>query len=343
MTPVLRVPVHDASAWDAAALGADPSWRVALTTAHLREIDAAMAGVAARGLRAAEFARDDFPLPTLAAMLDGIARELRDGRGVVLLTGLPVERLGVEGSSTLLWGLGTHMGQALRQRASVNLGNVRDGLIGHVTDLGYDYGAPNVAGSTTSAEQAPHSDPADVVALLCVRPAREGGISRIVSSTAVYNVLLAEHPEILTTLYRGFRNDLRDEARDSAVTEQRMPVYSWFGDRLSCIFNSKTIEQAQAKLGLKFSDDERDALDAVLETARRPALEVEMTLAPGELQLLNNYTVLHSRTAWVDEDAARKRLMLRLWLKLADFRPLAPGFVGGYTAGSRIDVATAYA
>lgn len=45
-----------------------------------------------------------------------------------------------------------------------------------------------------------HADDADVVGLLCIARALEGGESDIVSSHHVYNVLQRERPDVLKTL-----------------------------------------------------------------------------------------------------------------------------------------------
>ncbi|MBX9698455.1 MAG: TauD/TfdA family dioxygenase, partial [Acetobacteraceae bacterium] len=322
-----------------------PAWDTHVTAPQADEIAAAVAAVAARGLRGAEFAREDFPLPGLARVLADALEELEHGRGVVLFRGLPVDAADEEGAARIAWGLGLHLGRPLRQNPRVNLAGYRDGMIGHITDQGIDYNAPNAIGSGTSAEQMPHVDGSDLVGLLCVRPAADGGgISRIASSMAIWNALLERAPEVIPTLEDGFLHDLRGAERTGGgpLTPFRIPVYSHFGGVLSCNFNSKTVEQAARKRGEALTPAERRALDAVLHVALDPAYQHEMTLRTGDLQVLNNYTVLHSRTAWRDPPgAARKRLMLRLWLKSFEARPLAANFAGGYVSGASYDVAGA--
>jgi len=42
-----------------------------------------------------------------------------------------------------------------------------------------------------------------------------------------------------------------------------------------------------------------------------------MVLEPGDIQFLNNYVVVHSRTDYVDhDDPERLRRLLRLWLRI---------------------------
>lgn len=342
-----REPIRDASAWDRASLESDRSWEIRLTPAQAEEVSAAVARVTQRGLSGAEFPREDFVLPTLGPVLAEALEELEHGRGVVLFRGLPVDPCDEEGAARIVWGLGLHLGRPLRQTPRVNLAGYKDNLIGHIADQGIDYNAPNAIGSGTSAEQMPHVDGSDLVGLLCVRPAEDGGgVSRIASSMAIWNALLDQAPDVIETLEEGFLHDLRgDEAKGGGpLTPHRIPVYSRLGGVLSCNFNSKTVEQAARKRGEALTRQERRALDAVLSVALDPAYQVEMRLETGDFQVLNNYTVLHSRTAWRDPpDAARRRLMLRLWLKSFVSRPLAPNFAGGYVTGAAHDVARASA
>lgn len=333
--------VTGACAWRADALRQDGSWAWRLSAAQVDELRSAVAAVRARGLRAAEFSRDDFRLPGLEARLAGVLDELEEGRGFTLLRGLPVDASDEEDAARLLWGIGTHLGRALRQHERVNVGGFRDNLLAHIVDQGLDYNAPNVHGSATSAEQAPHTDPADVVGLLCVRPVPTGGMSRLASAMAVFNELRATRPDLVEVLVQGYAHDLRDQQAPqigTRVTPRRIPVYSEFAGKLSCVFNSKTVLAAEKKTGVPLSEIEREALDAMVDLSLRDDLRFDMSLETGDLQLLNNYTMLHSRTAWKDTGPDSRRVMMRLWLKVPNARSLAAGVAGGYSSGAHYDV-----
>ena len=306
------------------------------------ELQGAVTEVRTKALRAAEFGREDFPLPIVGPMLARAQRELEEGRGFVLLRGLPVDATQEEDAARLLWGIGTHMGTALRQHERVNVGGFRDNLLAHIVDQGLDYNAPNVHGSATSAEQAPHTDPADVVGLLCVRPAPNGGTSRIASAMTVFNEMRASRPDLVEVLLEGYVHDLREQqaaATGSKVTPVRIPVFSEFQGKLSCVFNSKTVLAGERKSGIQLKPPERQALDAMVSLSLREDLRLDMELQSGDLQLLNNYTMLHSRTGWKDIGPGSKRVMMRLWLKVPNARALAPGVAGGYSSGAHYDVA----
>ena len=88
--------------------------------------------------------------------------------------------------------------------------------IGHVYDLVKGLGAtnPNLRSYATAERQNFHIDRCDVVALLCLRRARSGGLSTMVSSMAVHNVMAERRPDLLHRLYQPFPVDRRGEVPD---------------------------------------------------------------------------------------------------------------------------------
>ena len=61
-----------------------------------------------------------------------------------------------------------------------------------------------------------------------------------------------------------------------------------------------------------------DYLDATLEK-----LAWQFLLAPGEMLFVNNFLVLHARSAFEDyRKKKEKRLLIRLWLAMANSRKL---------------------
>lgn len=333
--------VRDPSAWRAAELQADTSWIVELTQEEATEVAQAARSVAARGLRGADFSRGHFPLPVFSRRLAGVLDELQHGRGITVLRGLPVDPQDEEMAARMVWGIGTYLGHGLQQSPGVNIGGFQGNYISHIIDQRKDPNDRNIHGSATGAEQQMHCDPSDLVALLCIRPALSGGgVSRVCSATAVYNDLRERVPAVIETLFEGFHHDLRKDGADGrSVTQHPIPVYGYEDGHLSVSFNSRTVELAAERPGYALSPARRKALDEMLSSASRPDMVHEMTLRTGDLQLLNNYTVLHSRTAWTDlEDVRQRRCMLRLWLRTRNPRPLPSGFAGGYLTGVTYDV-----
>jgi len=316
MAEILRQPVTDASAWRGCELAGDRSWLVELTREQRRDLE-----------------RGAFENSSAGELLEAAREEILRGRGFVVLRGLPVEGRSMEAIRTMYWGLGRRLGTAVTQ-------NLQGEVIAEIRDRGMDVNALDVKPSQTNAEQRPHTDPADLVGLLCIRPARSGGLSRIASTMAIYNALLVRHPEYLEWLYRGYHHDLRGDASPAApygCTPRPIPVYRYHGGLLSCVFNASTIKDAQRRMGALVPDAEMKAIDTMVELARSDEFRLDMDFRVGDLQLLNNYTVLHWRTAFTDHPGPeRKRLLLRLWLKAHDVRPLDPEMAAGYVTGAMV-------
>lgn len=325
-------PIDDPAAWSAQELGADPSWAHELTAPELAELDAAVRGALTRGLETLKFDRADFPLPTLAPRLERMVHELEHGRGCVLIRGLDVAGRDEAWVKALYWGLGVHVGLPISQ-------NAQGQLIGHVTDSGRDYMAKNVRGYTTRARLRPHCDPADTVGLLCWHPAKSGGESLMTSAVSIFNEILKTRPDLLVPLFNGFHFDLRGEgATDDPeeTTFHRVPVFSYHEGRLSARFNQKTIEDGQKKRGEPLTDLEQEAVDLVGKLAMADGLRYDMTFRQGDVQILNNHSVMHSRNEFEDHpELERKRNLFRMWINLRSGRPLAPNFAERLNTGPR--------
>jgi hypothetical protein len=307
---VRREPVEAPSAWRGSELARRPeSWSVALAPEQIEELDAARRAVRARGLALAEIRRADFPLPALAPVIAGWARELRDGRGFVLLRGLPVERWGDEDAALVYWGLGQHLGRPGAQ-------NPAGELLGHVVDMHEEAVNPNVRRYRTAGEIRFHCDLADAVGLLCLRSSRSGGASRIASSVSVYNAILARRPELAARLFEPFLLDSRDEQRAGARPYFPVPPCRFARDRLSTFWHSDYFRSAVRHADVPpFTPLERELLDLYDELAGSEELRLDMQFEPGDVQLISNHVVVHARTAYEDTPS-RERHLLRLWLSL---------------------------
>ena len=54
-----------------------------------------------------------------------------------------------------------------------------------------------------------------------------------------------------------------------------------------------------------------------------PAWQLSFDMQAGDIQIGNNFSVLHSRTTYQDHpEADRRRLLLRIWMTLPNGRPL---------------------
>lgn len=323
--------VSGPSVWRGADFAENDAWIHALTDAEQAELIEAVARVKSKRHPCYEFSRDDFPLPLLESAFARFLDELEDGRGFVLVRGIPVTALTNEDLYLLYWGLGVHLGKPLTQ-------NRKGERIVEIADRGIPYGK-QVRGYTTDAQLMPHSDAADLAALLCVHPAKTGGASCIASGMTIYNEIVRHHPEYLDVLRRGFRHNMRGEGASgdpNEVTNNVIPVFSYFAGKLSCHFNRRLIEQGAEKTGQPLSALEKAAIDHVNALAMAPDVRFDMEFKTGDMQLLNNHSVLHSRQAFKDDPAAPYgRRLLRLWTNMPNGRPLAPEYADRTNNGPR--------
>ncbi|MEU5189494.1 TauD/TfdA family dioxygenase [Streptomyces klenkii] len=317
---VLTEPVTGPSAWTAADFTGESDWVVVLTPEEIDDLETALAAAKARGIPFEQLTVEDFPLPVLGKTFEAAVQELEFGRGFTLLRGLPVERWSLEEARLAYWGIALHLGTPVSQNAAGE-------LIAHVKD----YGEGEVTESATRAyrtrsELPFHTDSSDIVGLLCLRQAGEGGVSTLASSMTVHNHLLAHHRELLGLYYRGFVYDRRLEEGSDELPYYRNAVYGYFHDQLSCRFYmTHYIDSAVPKSGIPLSGIERHALRLFQDIAGMDEHRVEMTLRAGDLQLLNNNVVIHGRSAFRDEPG-RRRDLLRLWLNTRYARELPEDF-----------------
>ena len=313
-----RAPVMNAGAWCAADFAKDTSWAYRLDDAAAAEL-LRLARTAHRdGATVETLSNAAASLPSLLPVMHDIRRDLAS-RGFALLRGVPVEAMTDAEVKIAYWAIGQFLGQGVTQ-------NARGDFLCPVTNTGVKFGytdgtnEENSRGYQSKADLNFHCDPTDVVSLLCLRQAMSGGRSAIVSSQSIFNVLAREFPEHLDVLMAGFPYDRKGEnwPEEAAVTAP-IPVFHHHGDHVSCRYARSYINGGAAKLGHPLSAGQKAALDAFDAIARRPELVFTMDFQPGDVQFLNNLSILHGRTAYEDyPDPARARFLYRLWLVLDD-------------------------
>ncbi len=319
---ILQDPVGSPGAWTRAEMEADSSWLHELSARDLDEIDEVVMQLRSRGRTLETVNRADFLFRTFGVFLKQLLWHDIAGRGFAVVRGLPVHRYSEDELGMLFWGIGMHWGVGVSQ-------NAQGDRLGHVRSLGLDYEAVNVRGYQTNHHLAFHCDPSDVVGLLCLQKAKEGGLSSLVSGLAMYNEVLREHPEYLPLLYQGFPYDRRgEETAFQQPISELVPVFAHVDGELSIRYVRQSIKTAYAKMGRSFTREETEVLDYLDALTMREDLHLPMQLQEGDMQFANNYTVLHSRTGYVDhDDPARRRHLLRLWLKVPGFRKLDPALI----------------
>ena len=304
--------------WRGADLRNRTDWIRPFTSEELAEIDAALGSCKTRGLVWADITRDDFPLPKLGAALAGVAEELETGRGMILLRGLPLE-YSAEDLRTVYWGIGTHLGTAVSQGG-------RGELLGVVEDEGKAVEITKRRGSKTADALPFHADRCDVVGLLCVRKAKSGGASRIVSAAAIHNEILRLRPDLIDVFYADWYNSRQGGEQPGEARAYPKPIFGFRDGYFTGLVSPLYIRSAQKFEEVpRLTQKQQQALELYTQLADELALD--MAFEPGDIQLLNNHLTYHARTSFVDHaEPEHKRLLLRLWLSVPGSRPLPEGY-----------------
>ncbi|MBP6114479.1 MAG: TauD/TfdA family dioxygenase [Acinetobacter sp.] len=248
--------------------------------------------------------------------IDLICNELENGYGFIVIRGLDAEKYNEYQLANIYYLIGLHMGNSVTQ-------NARGDLMGYVENIG-DKNQKMTRVYQTNSYLPYHADLSDVVGLLSIRKAKEGGLSSIVSSSTVYNRILAEYPEYLGYFYHPAWYDHLGETEPSLS-----PIFSYFDGKLACRYLRYYIELGHDRRSVPLSQVQIDALNIFDHISQDSSLRLDMMLEPGDIQFCNNYCVMHSRSSFEDYDEVEKRRkLLRLWLKMPNARKLAKDFPG---------------
>ena len=302
-------PVASPAAWKRDDLAGTP-WRVRLDGAEADELRHAVLAWTARGRPLGELTRSDFPLPTLAPKIAAWRRGVAEGRGLQVISGIPVHSWSIDEAAVFFWGLGQHLGRPGAQ-------NRKGDLLGHVRDTGADRTDPYVRQYLTTQDIPFHCDAADMVGLLCLQRAKSGGVSRIASSVSVFNELLRRRPDLAPRLFEPFMLDTRDESEANGLKVLPVPPCRYASGVLRTFWHSQYFRTSQRHDGVRLTEAEHQLLDLYDAISGSPEFHVDMDLEPGDVQLLSNHTVIHARTDYEDHpEEHRKRHLLRLWITL---------------------------
>ncbi len=253
-------------------------------------------------------------LPRLSQFARDIQLELTRGTGVVRIA-TPGEDWDESSLRQLYWVFGVLMGRPIDSY----------GKLYEVKDRGFDHRQKRVPVSQTSASTSLHTDSSavhvqpDLVGLLCLQPAQQGGESRITSALTAHERLRQNCPHLLKWLYGDFIRDIVTPGVEPTMQrrlENRFPVFRHHpGHGLNFRYMRYWIETGQQRAGLPLTPVQVEALDALEQALESRSAVSTFSLQRGEMLWLDNWTVAHDRTAYVD-DPLRPRRLLRMWLNL---------------------------
>mgnify|MGYP001157326916 CR=1 FL=1 len=317
--------IKEPNAWTAGEWPGRESWALELSPDMIDEvIDAARKTMSAgRGYR--EIRPNNFQLPKTSALIDAAYADLEDGRGFAVIAGWPVDEFSFDENVIAFCGVGAHIGEIVIQ-------NYEGDAFVNVRDEGVAY-SHSSRGYRSNKHLPFHSDGSDLVALLCLGEAASGGRSLLVSATHVFNIILKEKPEILDLLGRGFHHHRhgQHDAGEEPLSANQIPVFAFSNGYPHCCYNRNPIEWAE-KEGISLTAEEKTALDYFVSILERLEMQIETGIRKGDMQFLNNFVILHSRTAY--EDGASQRHLLRLWMENPASKRMGESLLDLYVPGT---------
>jgi hypothetical protein len=332
-----RTPLTGPVVWQGKDIKDSTRWVRKLSPEAVDELEAALKAV--KRMKWSEITREDFPLPTMRDLLDDIADELENGCGIMKLKGFPIASHSEDDLRRMYFGLGTHLGRPVFQNRS---GELMRAIRDEGAHVGRTYGETkdqkggtflsSYARTLTNGGLRFHTDRTDVVGLLCVRQARAGGVSTLASTPAIHNAILAKRPDLLEALFSdywrsrfGEEGTVKDGEGTRKETAYPLPIFGLRDGKFTSHYSLTFIEAAQMAPDVpKLTAAQKEAIDLLMETAQE--LCFEMTLEPGDVQLINSHVTYHGRTPFEDDaSSGHDRLLLRLWLSMANNRPLPHG------------------
>ena len=325
--------IEGASAWLGKKIQNDPNWIVRWDSEQIAELESAADHFLSSGVALEDITSASFPLKKLTPFISEILNELLSGRGFVMLRGLPIKNWSIEKAATIYMGLGRHMG-------SLRSSNGKGHLLGHVRDQGVKVEA-GARFYQTNRKLDYHTDSADIVGLLCLQKAKEGGESFIASSMALYNKMIERRPDLMSAMFTPYPTDRRGEVPEGRDPWFEIPIFNWYQGHLSCVYLRHYIEEAQRHFpsAPRLTREQVEVMDEIDAILQEPGFALQMAFEQGDIQFLHNHQILHSRNDFENwPDPKLQRHLLRLWIAPPSARPLPAYFDsrwGGVIPGDR--------
>ena len=288
-------------------------WFVTLSEPCLSELQGVVQHLRRKPLPLLLLNPDDFRLDECRETMNRVRQILDEGVRFAVVDRLPLDRISKDEAKALFWLLSTLVARPVAQKL--------DGtMIYDVVDTGLKADAGTaIRPDKTNTEIVFHNDnaynqaPPEYTSLLCLRTAKKGPLSRIMSVNMLHNELLRRHPEVLPRLYMPFWFDRNTEHHPDEDRLLSAPIFTFDGELIA------RLALHQLRNGYKLKGEEMDAaaiaaIDALEDVFMSPDLWLEFFFGRGQLQFLNNFATVHSRTAFEDhEEPEKKRHVVRLW------------------------------
>ena len=333
------------SAWEVEDLKSTDDWCFEITESDRNQLSASIKSVFEKDRDLFSYSPNEFDFGSSWEIIERALLEAHHQKGLSIVRGLPREDLNHEEFRLLSWAIGLKAGVARPQ-------GLASQYISAVQDAGMDYRAANGRGYSSNAELDFHVDVADLTILTCYNKAKSGGQSMISSGVTAHNYLIKERPDLAEIAYQHFYFSRQEEQAPDEKPFYSLPLFEEEKGNLFCNWNRNRVQSAQNIEEVpELSEQQKETMDVLDEILTRPELMYMMYLEPGDMQIINNYTMFHSRTGYEDfENDLQKRCLYRLWLAPPDsvrlpeswrdfYRTIEPATVRGGIIGQSHDEA----
>ena len=314
-TRILDHEVHGRQAWVRADVRRE-DWFFELPPACLAELRAVLPALRRNPQPVDRIDPSQYELPACRAFMQEVKTALDEGVRFAVVDRLPMDELSDAEAESLYWILSSFIARPVEQK-----------LTGTMIYKVHDTGLKATAGSgvrpdQTNMDQFFHNDnsynttPPEYVALLCVRPAKAGGVSHVISFYTVNNALLQKHAHVIPRLYRPFWFDRQKENRADEAAVMSAPMFTYDGARLRARLGLFQIRNGYTLRDEPIDSEATEAMAALADVFADASLTFDFAMERGQMQFVNNRELCHRRTAFEDyEDPSQKRLLMRLWLR----------------------------
>jgi alpha-ketoglutarate-dependent taurine dioxygenase len=296
---------------------APADWTVRLPKAALDEVHAVVAELRRAPVPTFLLDPNDFQLDACCAAMEEVRRVTQDGPMFAVLDGLPLDEMTRDEAISVYWLLSSLLARPVAQKLNGQ-------MFYDVMDTGQKLKpGSGIRPTVTNVDLRFHNDnsynetPPDYVCLMCLHPARSGGISQVMSVATVHEALAKRHPELMARLYKPFWYDRHAEHQPGESTTYAAPIFERAADgTVKARLALSEIHAGYALRGERPDNETAAALDAVQSVFDLPELHVELRFERGQIQYVNNRATGHARTEFVDfPEPERKRHLVRLWLR----------------------------
>ncbi|KAI9689321.1 MAG: hypothetical protein M1822_009971 [Bathelium mastoideum] len=306
--------------WDGPSVVNTFDWVYVLNDSEVAETETALKHFKSLNIALGSIDQETFPLPHLHSTLRDISKELHFGHGFKVIRGLPVQQHTREENIIMYTGLSSHIAPIRGRQDNTFNGEPADVVLSHIKDLSTtelknSIGAP----AYTTDKQVFHTDAGDIVSLLCLETAAEGGQSKVASNWRVYNELSATRPDLIKTLSEDWVADAfgkKDRPYTARPLLYHQPATEKTPERVIIQYARRSYTGFQALPRTPtippITEAQAEALDALHFTAERLCLGLDFE--KGDIQYINNLVTFHARDAFRDSPEQQRHL-LRLWLR----------------------------